>query len=39
VETSVSQRLQAALAACGLTPSEQQMVAAGNTLRLLGAAA
>ena len=39
VETSVPERVQAALAACGLTPSEQQMVAAGNTLRLLGAAA
>jgi predicted TIM-barrel fold metal-dependent hydrolase len=39
VETSVPERVQAALAACGLTPSEQQMNAAGNTLRLLGAAA
>ena len=32
----MQQRLQAALTACGLDASEQQMVAGGNTLRLLG---
>lgn len=36
VEKSVPQRLQAALTSCGLDAAEQQMVASGNTLRLLG---
>jgi predicted TIM-barrel fold metal-dependent hydrolase len=35
VETSVPERLQKAFAHCGLTPAEQQMIASGNTLRLL----
>lgn len=35
-EKSMQQRLQAALAACGLDAAEQQMVAGGNTLKLLG---
>lgn len=38
VETSVQERVQAALAACGLDASQRQMVASGNVLRLLGAA-
>jgi predicted TIM-barrel fold metal-dependent hydrolase len=37
-EASVPQRLQTAFAACGLTAAEQQMIAGGNTLRLLGVA-
>jgi predicted TIM-barrel fold metal-dependent hydrolase len=36
VETSVPSRLQAALAACNLDATRQQMIAGGNTLRLLG---
>jgi predicted TIM-barrel fold metal-dependent hydrolase len=36
VEKSVPDRLQKAFAHCGLSPAEQQMVAGGNTLRLLG---
>jgi predicted TIM-barrel fold metal-dependent hydrolase len=36
VEKSVPERLQAALAGCGLDAAEQQMVASGNTLKLLG---
>ena len=36
VEKSVPERLQKAFAHCGLTAVEQQMVAGGNTLRLLG---
>ena len=36
VEKSVPQRLQAALTSCGLDAAEQQMVAGGNTLKLLG---
>ena len=35
-ELSVPQRLQAALSACGLDAAEQQMIAAGNALKLLG---
>jgi len=35
-EKSVPERLQKAFAHSGLTPAEQQMVASGNTLRLLG---
>ena len=38
VEKSVQERVQAALTACGLDASQQQMVASGNVLRLLGAA-
>ncbi|MFC7400154.1 amidohydrolase family protein [Chelatococcus sp. GCM10030263] len=38
VEPSVADRLPAALAACELTPAEQQMVASGNALSLLGGA-
>jgi aminocarboxymuconate-semialdehyde decarboxylase len=38
VEKSVPERLAAAFAACGLAPAEQQMVAGGNTLKLLGLA-
>jgi predicted TIM-barrel fold metal-dependent hydrolase len=38
VEKSVPERLQKAFAHCGLTAAEQQMIASGNTLRLLGAA-
>ena len=37
-ERSVPERLKNALVHCGLNPAEQQMVAGGNTLRLLGAA-
>ena len=37
-EQSVPARLQAALTGCGLDPAAQQMVAGGNTLRLLGVA-
>jgi predicted TIM-barrel fold metal-dependent hydrolase len=37
VEKSVPERLQKAFAHCGLTAAEQQMIASGNTLRLLGA--
>jgi predicted TIM-barrel fold metal-dependent hydrolase len=36
VEASVPSRLQAALAACNLDAAQQEMVAGGNTLRLLG---
>jgi aminocarboxymuconate-semialdehyde decarboxylase len=36
VEKSVPERLAAAFAACGLSAAEQQMVASGNTLKLLG---
>ena len=36
VETSVPERLGTALRACGLDAAEQQMVASGNTLKLLG---
>jgi aminocarboxymuconate-semialdehyde decarboxylase len=36
VEKSVPQRLRNALDACGLGPAEQQMVASGNTQKLLG---
>jgi aminocarboxymuconate-semialdehyde decarboxylase len=36
VEKSVPERLQKAFAHCGLTPAEQQMIAGGNTLKLLG---
>jgi aminocarboxymuconate-semialdehyde decarboxylase len=36
VEKSVPERLQKALAHSGLGPAEQQMVAGGNALRLLG---
>jgi predicted TIM-barrel fold metal-dependent hydrolase len=35
-ELSVPQRLQAALSACGLGATEQQMIASGNALKLLG---
>jgi aminocarboxymuconate-semialdehyde decarboxylase len=35
-EKSVPERLQAALASAGLSVAEQQMVAGGNTLKLLG---
>jgi len=38
VETSVPERLQKAFDFCGLNAAEQQMIASGNTLRLLGAA-
>jgi predicted TIM-barrel fold metal-dependent hydrolase len=38
VEASVPSRLQAALAACNLDPAQQQQIAGGNTLRLLGVA-
>ena len=38
VEKSVPERLQQAFAHCGLTAAEQQLVAGGNTLRLLGIA-
>jgi aminocarboxymuconate-semialdehyde decarboxylase len=38
VEKSVPDRLQKAFAACGLSAAEQQMIASGNTLRLLGVA-
>lgn len=38
VEKSVPERLQKAFAACGLSPAEQQMIASGNTLKLLGVA-
>jgi predicted TIM-barrel fold metal-dependent hydrolase len=37
-EKSMQERLQKALAVCGLDAAEQQMVASGNTLRLLGVA-
>ena len=37
-EKSVPERLQKALAHSGLSPAEQQMVASGNTLKLLGIA-
>jgi predicted TIM-barrel fold metal-dependent hydrolase len=36
VEKSVPERLQKAFAHCGLTAIEQQMIASGNTLKLLG---
>ncbi len=35
-ETLVPERLQAALTACGLDAAEQQLVASGNALKLLG---
>jgi aminocarboxymuconate-semialdehyde decarboxylase len=35
-ELSVPQRLQGALSACGLDAAEQQMIAGGNALKLLG---
>ena len=38
VEKSVPERLHKAFAHCGLSHTEQQMVAGGNTLRLLGVA-
>jgi predicted TIM-barrel fold metal-dependent hydrolase len=38
VEKSVPERLQKAFAHCGLNTAEQQMIANGNALRLLGAA-
>jgi len=38
VEKSVPERLQKAFAHSGLSAAEQQMVAGGNTLRLLGLA-
>ena len=38
VEKSVPERLAKAFADCGLGASEQQMIASGNTLKLLGAA-
>lgn len=38
VEKSVPERLQKAFAHCGLNAAEQQMVASGNTLKLLGIA-
>ena len=36
VEGSVPERLQTAFADSGLSPTEQQMIASGNTLKLLG---
>src|SRR3954468_21215156 len=36
VEKQISERLQAALTACGLNAAEQQLVAGGNTAKLLG---
>jgi aminocarboxymuconate-semialdehyde decarboxylase len=36
VEQSVPDRLRTALSACGLSAAQQQMVASGNTLKLLG---
>ena len=38
VEKSVPERLKTAFAHCGLNAAEQQMVAGGNTLKLLGVA-
>jgi aminocarboxymuconate-semialdehyde decarboxylase len=38
VEKSVPERLQKAFAHCGLTTAEQQMIAGGNALKLLGVA-
>jgi aminocarboxymuconate-semialdehyde decarboxylase len=38
VEKSVPERLQAVFAHCGLDAAEQQMIASGNTLKLLGVA-
>jgi predicted TIM-barrel fold metal-dependent hydrolase len=38
VEKSVPERLQKAFAHCALTAAEQQMIASGNTLKLLGTA-
>jgi aminocarboxymuconate-semialdehyde decarboxylase len=38
VEKSVPERLQKVFAHCGLTAAEQQMIASGNTLKLLGVA-
>jgi hypothetical protein len=35
-EKSVPERLQKAFAHSALSPAEQQMIASGNTLRLLG---
>lgn len=37
-EKSVPERLQKAFAFCGLSEAEQQMIASGNTLKLLGIA-
>jgi predicted TIM-barrel fold metal-dependent hydrolase len=37
-EKAVQARLQKAFAVCGLDPAEQQMIASGNTLKLLGVA-
>ena len=36
VEKQIPERLQAALTACGLSAAEQELVAAGNTAKLLG---
>jgi predicted TIM-barrel fold metal-dependent hydrolase len=36
VEQQIPERLQAALSACGLNAAEQQLVAGGNTAKLLG---
>jgi predicted TIM-barrel fold metal-dependent hydrolase len=38
VEQSMTQRVRTALDGCGLSDAEQQMVASGNTLKLLGVA-
>jgi aminocarboxymuconate-semialdehyde decarboxylase len=38
VEKSVPERLQKAFAHSGLSAAEQQMIASGNTLKLLGVA-
>ena len=35
-ERSVPERLHKAFALCGLDASQQQMIASGNTLKLLG---
>jgi aminocarboxymuconate-semialdehyde decarboxylase len=35
-EASVPERLQVALTSCGLNAAEQQMIASGNALKLLG---
>lgn len=39
VVAETSERMQSALSACGLSSAEQQLVASGNALRLLGVAA
>ena len=36
IEKQIPERLQEALTACGLNAAEQQLVAGGNTSRLLG---